>query len=54
MDAGHRFHLLREAYPKLNGGTIVAVDAQGRLVITTGMEVAVLDPKTGAVSRLYP
>jgi hypothetical protein len=54
VDASHRFHPLRKAYPKLNGGTILAIDAQGRLVITTGMDVAALDPKTGAVSRLYP
>ena len=54
VDASHRFHPLRKAYPKLNRGTILAIDAQGRLVITAGMEVAALDPKTGAVSRLYP
>ena len=54
VDASHRFHLLREAYPKLNGGTIIAIDARGRVVITAGIEVTALDPNTGAVSRLYP
>jgi hypothetical protein len=54
VDASDRFHLLREAYPKLNGGTIVAIDARGWVVITAGTEVAALDPNTGAVSRLYP
>ena len=55
LDARGKASPLGAIYPALSpGGRLIGIDVQGRLVITTGIEVTALDPKTRAVSRLYP